>query len=182
MAAMTAAAAATANKKQQQQQHQQQHHSKPCFSIGWPLGTSVCDTKENNKVQLPRLAQWPSYLTHEIHVKVWVWKVSDSIEQNRKTELTWIIQCHQADRRGVVPGCALVPPGTTYGITVFTTCSVMLTLPSFRIVPKASMITNTHNDCHQCYQFHCCNYAIGSMTKFMSDWTVEKPNELNRDH
>ena len=88
------------------------------------------------------MAQWPSYLTHEIHVKVWVWKRSDSIEQNRKTELTWIMQCHQADFRGVVPRCALVPPGTTYGITVFTTCTVMLTLPSFRIVPRASMLTN----------------------------------------
>ena len=104
------------------------------------------------------MAQWPSYLTHEIHVKVWVWKRSDSIEQNRKTELTWIMQCHQADFRGVVPRCALVPPGTTYGITVVTTCSVMLTLPSFRIVPRASMITNAHNDCHQCCQFHCCNF------------------------
>ena len=59
------------------------------ISIGWPLGTSVCDTKENNKVQLPWLAQWPFDRTPEIHVKAWVWKGNDSIQQNRKTDLTW---------------------------------------------------------------------------------------------
>ena len=30
-------------------------------------------------------------------------------------------------------------------------------------------VNAAHNDCHQCYQFHCCNYAIGAMTKSMSD-------------
>ena len=100
------------------------------------------DTKENNKVvnrdaKAPWLAQWnPS--------QIWVWKVSDSIEQNRMTDLTSIMQCHEADFRVVVPRCALVLPAFTNGITVFTTCTMMITLPSFRIVPRAAMHnTNT---------------------------------------
>ena len=97
MTAITAAATATANKNSNSNKTTAKATatasataSQQAFiSIGWPLGTSVYDNNRINNVQLPWLAQWPFDRTPEIHVKAWVWKVSDSIQQNRKTDLTW---------------------------------------------------------------------------------------------
>ena len=128
------------------------------------------------------------------------------------TDLTSIMQCHEADFRVVVPRCALVLPAFTNGITVFTTCTGMITLSSFRIVPRAAMPTNAvsgkcsshHYDtvkqlprwvfswttlsfdrdshCHQCSQFHCCNYTIFAETPLIvtvlsSSWRKAHRND-----
>ena len=52
------------------------------------------------------------------------------------------MQCNQADFRMVARCCALGLPATRNGITVFTTCRVVLTLPSFWTVTWASRPTN----------------------------------------
>ena len=95
------------------------------------------------------------------------------------TDLTSIMQCHEADFRVVVPRCALVLPAFTNGITVFTTCTGMITLSSFRIVPRAAMRTTTlsfdrDSHCHHWSKFHCCTYTVLS-----SSWRKNsRPSQL----
>jgi len=123
------------------------------ISIGWPLGTNVYDNKENNKVQ--PMKSMSRYEFERLATASNKTVRQTSPESCSAIKLTFVL--HIWDHCFHIWDYCIHPShmGLLYSQRAWW-CSQLL---------SPTMTFNRSSHCHQCCQFHCCNYAIRALTK-----------------